>query len=134
LDDDNLFDLANMFEDLDDRDEEEEEQPYVDTEQATLLVSFQMVLRERSAARATEKANVTLLAHVIDISIERAPMEEDTSILIEAEQQKIYELNTQMRAKITALEASQVVLNEEFHNRRVLALRRREAPARPTEM
>jgi hypothetical protein len=95
-----------MFEDLDDRDEEEEEQPYIDTEQATLLVSFQMVLKERSTARATEKANVTLLAHVIDISIERAPMEEDTSILIEAEQQKIYELNAQMRAKITALEAS----------------------------
>jgi hypothetical protein len=124
LDDDNLFDLANMFDDLDDMDEEEEEeQPYVDTEQATLLVSLQMVLKERSVARATEKA-----------SIERAPTEEDISILIEAKQQKIYELNAQMHAKITALEASRVVLNEEFHIRRVLARRRREAPARPAEM
>jgi hypothetical protein len=55
---------------------------------------------------------------------------------MEAERQKIYELNAQTHAELAAHEAQRVALNDEFRARceEVLARRQREAQPTPTAM
>jgi hypothetical protein len=115
---------------------EEVKHLYTKTEHAALLASFVMVHGEWNAARAIKEANAELLAHVIGISIERAPKEEASRLLMEAEPQKINKINTQTRVELAACEAQRVALNEEVRSWRVEVLARghREAPPTPTSM
>jgi hypothetical protein len=46
-----------------------------------------------------------------------APIEENASVLMEAEQQRIVELNVHNKAEATAHEAWRLALNEEFRRR-----------------
>jgi hypothetical protein len=72
-----------MFSDLDDTEEEEGVgDPFTDPGPGELLTPFTMARRERNGAIATEKADMTIHNHVIDISSERTLMEEDTRLLM----------------------------------------------------
>jgi hypothetical protein len=85
----------DSFNDLDDMDkEEEEEQLFIDIEHAVLLASFVMARKERNTARTIDEDDATLLAYVIDIYVERAPMKEAARLLMAASWQKIYKVNT----------------------------------------
>jgi hypothetical protein len=76
-----------------------------------------MVHQQWNAAQVLKEANAAIMAHVKEISTERALIEENARILMEAEQQRISELN----AHTAAREAQRLALNDKFQQRHAAA-------------
>jgi hypothetical protein len=112
---------------------EEEQQSAADLEQAVILESCRLAHDQRNAARTLEQADHRLLQRVIAVSRERLPIEEAGRLIMEAERQRLLELNARALAKETRREDERLAMNAESIMRRRFALIQQvtSAPASP---
>ena len=113
--DDDFFD-EEYYSDGDsmEEDSEEEEEEYIDApvpgllttpEQAAILASFQTLRDEQAEARRLEQVDAASLAVALEVSRERAPIEERGRLHMAAERQRILYLNGRHAEEEAAREA-----------------------------
>jgi hypothetical protein len=97
---------------------EEEQQPAADLEQAAILESCRLAHDQGNAACTLERADQQLLQRVMAVSRERLPTEEAGRLLMEAERQRMLELNARALAEETRREDERLAMIAESIMRR----------------
>jgi hypothetical protein len=114
----------------------EEQQVHGDLEQVEILASYNAQHFRRLDGEELEYINNANYEHAVEISRQRAAMEEAGRLLVVAEMHKLLELNAQRQDEVAAHEKARLAQNEE--SRRWLASlrgqRHRQAPLSPAAM
>jgi hypothetical protein len=106
-----------------------------DPEQAAILTSLNAQRFRRLKEEHREFINDANLEHALEISCQRAAMEEAGRLLMEAMQRKLYELNAHRHYEAFAREQARRAENEVSRQRlKVRGQRRRRASATPAVM
>jgi hypothetical protein len=89
-----------------------------DPEQAAILESCQLAHGQRNAARTLEQVDQQLLKWVMAFTRKRLPTEEARRLLMEAERQRLFELNARALAEETRREDERRAMSAESSMRR----------------